>query len=226
MNNIVITGGSEGLGKVIAARLAGENNVIILDIKKDSLKVAEELGCKGKICDVTKPDEVKKTILEIEQEIGQIDVLINNAGIWIQGKLEDLSDEKAREVFEVNALGTIYMTKYALPAMKKRNSGTIINIVSTAGVTAKQERTIYNSSKWAMTGFTKCLQEELKGTNIRVMGMYPGFMKTSLFKNAGDDRSDFDKSLDPDELAKTIKFILSLDDTTSVTELAIRNIKH
>ncbi|MFH1855253.1 MAG: SDR family oxidoreductase [bacterium] len=235
---IVITGGGEGLGKTIAKRLvnperkefsdgARENKVIIVGIKPEIMEpAAKELNCECKICDITKVDEVKKTVSEIEKEFGQIDVLINNAGIWIQGLLEDSDDKRAKEVFEVNCLGTIYMTKYALPGMKKRNAGTIINIISQAGISAKPERSVYNASKWAMTGFTKCLQEELDGTNLRIMGMYPSFMNTTLFKNADISRDDFDKALDPDELAKTIEFILTLDPTTSITELGIRNIQY
>lgn len=224
---IVITGGGEGLGKTIAKRLIKENKIIIVGIKEEIMKpAAEELDCDYKICDITKVEEVKKTIKEIEEEHGKIDVLVNNAGIWIQGKLVDSDDERAQEVFNVNCLGTIYMTKYALPKMLDLNEGTIINIVSTAGVAAKTERSVYNASKWAMTGFTKCMQEELKGTNIRVMGMYPSFMNTTLFKNAGNHRDNYDLALDPDELAKTIEFILTLDPTTSLTEVGIRNIKY
>lgn len=222
---IIITGGGEGLGKVTAKRLAKSNKVVIVGIKEEIMKpAAEELGCDYKVCDITKVDEVKKTVAEIEEEHGQIDVLINNAGIWIQGLLEDSDDKRAQEVFNVNCLGTIYMTKYALPKMKEANSGTIINIISTAGTLAKPERSVYNASKWAMTGFTKCLQEELKGTNLRVMELYPSFMNTTLFKNAGNDRDNYDLALDPDELAKTIEFILELDPTTSLTEVGIKNI--
>jgi len=224
---VVITGGGEGLGKAIAKRLTGGNKVIIVGIKPEVMEAAaKELGCTAKICDITKVDQVKKTLEEIESEFGQIDLLINNAGIWIQGLLEDSDDTRAREVFEVNCLGTIYMTKYALVNMKRKNEGTIMNIISGAGVMAKPERSVYNASKWAMTGFTKCMQEELKGTNIRVMGFYPSLMKTNLFKNAGIKRDDYEKALDPDELAKTIEFILSLDPTTSLTEVGIRNINY
>ncbi len=101
-----------------------------------------------------------------------------------------------------------------------------MNIVSTAGVSAKPERSVYNASKWAMTGFTKCMQEELKDTNLRVMGLYPSFMNTTLFKNAGNERDNYDVALDPDELAKTIEFILTLQPTTSLTEVGIRNIQY
>lgn len=224
---IVITGGGEGLGKAIAKRLVANNKVVIVGIKPEVMEpAASELNCEYKICDITQAHQVEKTISEIEEGFGPIDVLINNAGIWIQGFLENSDDERIQEVFNVNCLGTIYMTKYALPKMKERGEGTIMNIISTAGIAAKTERSVYNSSKWAMTGFTKCLQEELKGTNIRVMGFYPSFMKTTLFKNAGVERADFDKALDPDELAKTIEFILTLDPTTSLTEVGIRNIKY
>lgn len=222
---IVITGAGEGLGKSIATRLAKENTVIILDNKPEPLEqTSKELNCKSFVCDITKPKEVKETVAEIISDHGKIDVLVNNAGIWIQGLLEDSDDERIAETFNVNCVGTIYMTKYVIPHMKKSDSGTIMNIISTAGIAAKAERSVYNSSKWAMTGFTKCIQDEVKGTTIRVMGFYPSLMRTNLFKNAGIDRNDYDKALDPDELAKTIEFVLSLDPTTSLPEVGIRNI--
>jgi len=224
---IVITGAAEGLGKAIATRLVKNNKVIILDTNEELLsKTAGELNCQTIVCDVSDPQQVKSTIEKIIESHGAIDILINNAGIWIEGLLESSDDEKIKRTFEVNCLGTIYMSKYVLPSMKQKNEGAIINIVSVSGLIAKSERSVYNSSKWAMTGFTKCLQEELKGTNIRVMGLYPSFMKTNLFKNAGVERGDYDKALDPDELAKTIEFILSLNSSTSFPEIEIKNIKY
>ena len=224
---IVITGGGQGLGKAIATRLAPHEQVIILDHKEDIVKpTAEKLNCQYKVCDITQPEIIKTTVGEIIADKGKIDVLVNNAGIWIQGLLEEGNDERIQEVFAVNCVGAILMTKYVLPHMKEKNSGTVIDIVSQAGITAKSERSIYNCSKWAMTGFTKCLQEELSGTNIRIIGIYPGLMKTNLFKNAGAERDDLEKALNPDELAKTIEFILTLDDTTSFPELGIKNIKY
>lgn len=222
---IVITGGGEGLGYAIAKRLVKESTVVILGNKPDVMERAgRELGCESKVCDITKPDQVKSAIAQVESSHGKIDILINNAGIWIQGLLEKSDDARIQETFDVNCVGTIYMTKYILPKMKESNTGTIMNIISQSGIATKAERSVYNASKWAMTGFTKCLQDELKGTKIRVMGFYPSFMKTTLFKNAGIDRDDFDKALDPDELAKTIEFILSLDESTSLPEVGIRNI--
>lgn len=224
---IVITGAAEGLGKTIAKRLVKDNKVIILDTNEELLlKTASELNCESIVCDVSDPQQVKSTIEKIIENHETIDVLINNAGIWIEGLLENSDDEKIERTFEVNCLGAIYMSKYVLPSMKQKNEGTIINIVSVSGLIAKAARSVYNSSKWAMTGFTKCLQEDLKGTNLRVMGMYPSFMKTTLFENAGIKRDDYDKALDPDELAKTIEFVLSLDPTTSFPEIEIRNIKY
>lgn len=223
---IVITGGAEGLGKTIAKRLVGKNKVILLDLNEKLLqKTAAELKCESVTCDITDAEQIKSVIDSIQSK-QNIDVLINNAGIWIQGLLEEADDKRIKQIFEVNCLGTVLTTKSVLPNMKKRNEGTIINIVSIAGLSAKPERSIYNSSKWAMTGFTRCLQQELKGTNIRVTGIYPGFMKTKLFENAGNSRSSYDEALDPDELAKTVEFILSLNQTTFFPDITIKNINN
>lgn len=224
---IVITGGAGGLGRAIIETLAGNNTIIALDKDENKLnELKDQTSCQTALCDITNAEEVKNTIEQILQDHQKIDVLINNAGIWIQGPLTENDDEKIAQTFAVNCLGTIYTTKYVLPAMQKQDSGTIINIVSMAGLLAKSDRSVYNSSKWAMTGFTKCLQEDVKDTNIKVSGIYPALINTDLFKNGDIVRDDLDRGLDPREIAKTIELILSLDPTTSLDQVAIKNIRY
>ncbi len=92
--------------------------------------------------------QVEKCTNEIIEEFGKIDILINNAGLWIQEKLEENDEKRIHDVIDVNLLGTIYMTKAVIPIMKKNQDGIIININSQAGINHKAERVVYNASKW------------------------------------------------------------------------------
>ena len=152
---IVITGGSDGLGKTLAESLSKENNVIILATNEDKLKlVANDNSCKYKVCDVSDYTEVEKTITEIITENNKIDVLVNNAGLWIQEELDTNDSDRIKSVIEVNLLGTINVSKAVIPSMKENKDGLIININSQAGINHKAERVVYNASKWGVTGFS------------------------------------------------------------------------
>lgn len=220
MKIILITGGSDGLGKAIATRLAPSNKVIILSSNEDKLKVvAQELGCEYKVCDVRDYTQAEKVI----SEIGTIDCLVNNAGLWIQGPLDKNDPQRIHEVLEVNTLGVINMTKAVIPAMKQRGSGLIININSQGGFYAKAERGVYTATKWAITGFTKAMQPELAPHGIAVTGIYPGMMKTDMFRKMGIEK-DMSKGLEPEEVAKTIEFLLTFDKPTIFPEIGIKHI--
>lgn len=220
MKTVLITGGSDGLGKAIAARLASKYKVVIVSTNEDKLKaVAEELGCAYKICDVRDYSQAARTIAEI----GAIDCLINNAGLWTQGPLDENDPERIHEVLEVNTLGVINMTKAVIPIMKQQQAGLIININSQAGLYAKAERGVYTASKWAITGFTKAIQPELAPHGIAVTGIYPGMMKTDMFNKMGIEK-DMSKGLDTEEVAKTIEFLLSFDKPTMFPEIGIKHI--
>ncbi|HEX6258525.1 MAG TPA: SDR family oxidoreductase [Candidatus Saccharimonadales bacterium] len=221
MKTIVITGGSDGLGKALAEKLAPENKVIILARSKAALHtIAQDLGCAYYVCDVRDAKQVAGTFEKITKEHGKIDVLINNAGVIVNGELDKISDETIENVITTNTLGTIYAAKQAFARMKQQQQGLILNVVSTAGLTAKATRGVYNASKWAITGFTKALQEEAAEYNVRVTGFYPGTIKTNLFAKAGLPISG--KALTTDQAVKAIEFVLSCDDEVLVPEIGVR----
>lgn len=118
--NIVITGGSDGLGKTLATSLSRNNNVIILATNEENLKqLSSEVNCKYKACDVRDYSIVESTINSIIDEIGKIDVLINNAGLWIQEELDFNNSDRIKSVVDVNLLGVINCSKAVIPFMKK-----------------------------------------------------------------------------------------------------------
>jgi 3-oxoacyl-[acyl-carrier protein] reductase len=221
MRTIVITGGSDGLGKALAAKLSSENKVIILARTEAALrKIALEIGCEYYVCDVRDARQVASTFNKIIEQHGKIDVLINSAGVIVNAELVDIPDETIENVITTNTLGTIYAAKAALIHMKQQKEGLILNVVSTAGLTAKATRSIYNASKWAITGFTKALQEEAAEYNVRVTGFYPGTIRTNLFAKAGLPLNG--KALTAEQAAKAIEFVLSCDENVLVPEIGIK----
>ncbi len=223
---IIITGGSEGLGYQIAKTLVFDYKVIILAREETKLKQsASELKCDFEVCDVSDGDAIEKSVQSIIKKHSRIDCLINNAGVWVEGELGKNNPKDIKRMLDVNTLGTILFSRAVIPQMEQQKEGTIINIISQAGFYAKAERSVYTASKFAITGFTKSLQLELAKYGIRVTGVYPGKMETKMFEKVGIEKNMSD-SLDIQEVAKTIQFILSLDQTTQFTEIGIKNIKN
>ncbi|HET9411806.1 MAG TPA: SDR family oxidoreductase [Candidatus Saccharimonadales bacterium] len=223
MKTIVITGGSDGLGKALAETLAPSNKVIILARNQAALHaIATDIGCNYYVCDVRSSTQVSQTFTQIIKDHGKIDVLINNAGVIVNGELDQIADETIENVITTNTLGTIYAAKQAFARMKQQKEGLIINVVSTAGITAKATRGIYNASKWAITGFTKALQEEAADHNVRVTGFYPGTIKTDLFAKAGLPRNG--KALTTGQAVRAIEFVLSCDNGVLVPEIGMKHI--
>ena len=218
---VLITGGSDGLGKAIAETLSLKYRVVILARDQKKLEeVAKNFSCKFLMCDITDQKQVEKAVGDIIKEFGRIDCLVNNAGIFIEGPLEKNQPDAIQEVIDINVVGTMLMTRVVLPHMKAAGSGLIININSQAGLLARPERSVYHASKWAITGFTKCMQLELGATGIKIVGIYPGKMDTKIFKKAGIAKN-MKNAVDPREVAKVVEFILERDDDVLIPDVSI-----
>lgn len=219
---VLISGGSDGLGRSIAEQLKSTYEVIILSPHKEKLEaVAAELDVDYYVVDVADYHAVEQVVADILQKHGRIDCLVNNAGLWIQGPLAENSPDRIKEVLEVNTLGTVNLSKAVIPSMKAAQRGLIINIISQAGFYAKAERTIYTASKFAITGFTKSLESELSPYGIAVTGLYPGKLKTKMFEKMGIEK-DMSDALDPAVVAKTVEFVLSLGPDVVLPEIGIK----
>ena len=226
MKTIVITGGSDGLGKTLTETFSKENNVIILATNEEKMKlVAEENNCSYKVCDVSDYEIVEKAISEIIEEYNKIDVLINNAGLWIQEELDKNDSDRIKSVIEVNLLGTINVSKAVIPSMKENRDGLIININSQAGINHKAERVVYNASKWGVTGFSKSLQDEVAKYGIRVTDVMPGMMKTEMFSKMNIEKN-MANGLDTKEVARLIQFIIDTPSDVMIPEVGIKNINN
>lgn len=193
---IVVTGAGTGLGREIAIKAAKEDMMVILvgrtesEIKEVKNKIIDN---KGKatyfVCDIRDIAKIKETVKKIFSQFKKIDILVNNAGIWTDEDLEKENPNKRKEALETNVLGNINFTYEVLPHFKKRNSGYIFNVISTAGASDTPAGNnvlwkTYGATKWAMTGFTKALREELQDTKIKVTAFHPAGFESMLYEKA------------------------------------------
>ena len=223
---ILITGGSDGLGKTLATDLAKDNQVIIMATNEDKLKkVSKEIGCDYYIADVSSFYEVDEKMCYLENKYGKVDVLINNAGLWIQEELDQNEPDRIEEVVKVNLLGVINVTKSVIPIMKENKEGLIINVNSQAGINYKAERVVYNASKWGVTGFCKSLEPELAKYGVRVTNLMPGMMKTDMFKKM-DIEKNMANGLDTKEVARLVRFLIDTPKDVTIPEVGIKNINN
>jgi len=181
---VVITGGSKGLGKGLAeAFVKNGSKVIITSTNYSELEqTAHAIGADGCVIDVTSPVETEALAKQLVDKYGRIDIWINNAGIQIAPSgIEDVSIDKLKKLFYVNYFGYFYGMQSALRLMKTLDSGTIININSTAGLSGKPGLSAYVSSKFALKGLTESVREEIKDTNINLYQIFPGGIQTDIY---------------------------------------------
>ncbi len=210
---ILITGASSGLGFSLAKLLVSKGcKVYGIGRSESGVKQAKKaLNKKSFICEVCDVTDAKQ-VEQLVGKVGVVDVLINNAGVWLEGLLQDNPAEDISRTIDVNLKGVIYMTKQMLPLMVRRNNGIIVNVSSTSGTSPKISQSVYVASKWGVTGFTKSLQMDLKDTNIKVVGFYPGGMRTKMFAKAGNPKENQDW-MDTDTVAEIVVSILEQDDS-------------
>jgi NADP-dependent 3-hydroxy acid dehydrogenase YdfG len=213
----VVTGASDGIGRHVALKLAKEGVSLALiarneerlnSVKEECIKLGSP-KVEHFVCDISKRDEVKETVSKVISSFNSVDILLNIAGVWQKlNLLENISDEEIENVLDINLKGLIMMTKELTPFLKKETESIIINVSSRSGVVANAQQAVYSASKWGVTGFTEVLKVDLKGTNIRVAGLYQGKTQTDIFLKTGDS-VDTTKGSKPEDLADVIVFMLS-----------------
>jgi len=213
MNNqktktIIITGASKGLGKAIAESLyQTEFNLILICRHADSIKIPDTVNNNRiliKSVDVTNDSEVNSVVQETVNRFGQIDVLINNAGHFVEKNIDQASISEFDAVFDTNIKGMFIFSRAVVPYMKKNKSGLIINVGSkiTHKTNLAPGRTLYATSKYAVEGFSLALQRELQPFRIRVTALLPSTMQTFASFSTR-------KYLALKDITETIKLIIS-----------------
>jgi len=218
---VVITGGTKGLGRALAEQfVAKECRVIICAREKDEVEtVAKEIGATPFVADVTKEADMKALADFAIASFGRIDIWINNAGVWMPHvPVEQLDIERVKKLFEVNVFGVMSGSKYALAQMRKQEKGTIINIISISGLVGHPLSSGYAASKWAVRGFAESLRAECKESAIKVISVYPSYMKTDLFNEQKPE--DLENYMPPESVAQ--KILENLEQENPREELIIK----
>lgn len=199
---VFISGGSRGIGAACVKyfAMAGASvgftyNESVAAASKLEKRFSKITKCKSYKVDVCDELQIKNSILSFIKDFGGIDVLVNNAGIWKEGKLNKLSLEKWEETIKINLTSMFLFTKYAAPQMKLKHYGKIINISSTAGQRGEAHYSHYAASKGGMISFTKSLAAELGQFNINVNSVAPGWVLTDMSKSVLTNKKNLEEEL-------------------------------
>lgn len=227
MNKLaIITGGTRGIGKQIALIFAKEGYNIAINYRtenedlKNTKKEIEEnnVKCFTFQGDVTNFKDCEQFVKQIVEEFGNIDVLVNNAGITRDTLLMRMKEEDFKQVIDTNLIGTFNVTKNVISYMMKARSGRIINISSVVGISGNAGQTNYAASKAGIIGFTKSLAKEVASRNITVNAVAPGFIDTQMTAILKEDiKEDIAKKIPlkrmgtPQDVANVVKFLASSD---------------
>lgn len=224
----LVTGAGKGIGRAVALALAqeGVHVGLLARTEKDLIAVAGEiklLGVKTSVvtADVSKIDEVNAAVKKVLNELGPIDILINNAGTGTFGKFLELEPEVWENQIKINVFGVYYTTRAVLPQMIERKAGDIINISSTAGKTGSAVTSAYSASKFAVFGLSESLMQEVRKHNIRVTALAPSTIVTDLAQSANLITGDAEKVMHPEDFAELIIAQLKLNPRIFVKEASI-----
>jgi 3-oxoacyl-[acyl-carrier protein] reductase len=222
----LVTGASRGIGLAIAGSLADLGAKIGL-CSRDPERldgVAREFERQGVSvasvpADISQPDEIAPLVQKIEQSLGPIEILVNNAGIGFFAPLQEATETQWDAVLDTNLKAVFLLSKAVAPGMISRRSGHIINIASLAGKNAFAGGAIYCASKWGLLGLTQCMAEDLRPHNIRVSAVCPGSVATDFSPHAGKDTS---KLLQPQDIAHAVEVIVTQAPQSFISEILLR----
>jgi NADP-dependent 3-hydroxy acid dehydrogenase YdfG len=232
MNNvngkiILVTGGGQGLGAAICRTMAEDGaKVIAVDVNEaklqNTVKEISDSGGNIKSYSMNVGDEknVEEVINQIIKEYGNIDAVINNAGIDYTKSIEEISYDEWNQVIKVNLTGPFNVSKAVYPFMKKNGSGHIVNITSTAAKRAWPNASAYHASKWGLLGFSHALHSEARKDNIKVTALIAGGMQTPFILERFPE-VDPDVLQDPKNVAETIKYILCQPSASVIPEVMV-----
>jgi NADP-dependent 3-hydroxy acid dehydrogenase YdfG len=235
-----VTGASSGIGEATVLALAGAGAAVALGARrKDRLDaLAERISSDGGRAlaieaDVSEQAEAESFLSRTAEELGGVDILINNAGLMLLGPFEGADPDEWRRMVDVNVLGLLYCTRAALPLMRERGGGHIVNVSSVAGRVASAGVGVYNATKWAVGGFSEALRQETLHANVRVTLIEPGMVTTELASHNSNPavvqaiehmRSQLEP-LTAEDIAESIYFAITAPEHMSINELLVRPTK-
>ena len=223
MRNVLITGGSRGIGLVIARRLAaaGYQAIAVARRESEELRVAKaELSKSGgslqfRACDLSAVDAIPGFVKTLRDEFGAIYGLVSNAGISTEGLLATMHNSQIEALVQLNVLSPIMLTKYVVRHMMADGKGRIVNISSIIASTGYNGLSVYGATKAAATGFTRSLAREVGKLGITVNAIAPGFIATELTQGLSDDarqriagRSALRRLPETDDVAQMVEYLM------------------
>src|SRR5687767_15714963 len=224
----VVTGGTKGIGRAITESLieAGVNVSFSARHESEIERAAAELSqagsarAAGLFCDVRDEAQVKACFAQTVEKFGGIEIVVNNAGIGMFATVESMSAEDFRAVIETNLCGVFYCCHQAIPLLRQRGGGYIINISSLAGTNAHPRMAAYNASKFGLNGFSEALMQEVRHDNIKVSYIMPGSVNTHF----GGDEPGPDQAwqLQPQDIARVVLDLLHNESRALASRVEIR----
>jgi 3-oxoacyl-[acyl-carrier protein] reductase len=225
----LVTGATQGIGRAtalalgragyrvgICARTESKIRNLVTHLKEEGIEAA------GAAADVGEPDQVSRAVEQVTSALGEIDVLVNNAGVLIAKPLEELTLDDWDTTMATNLRSLFLVTRAVLPSMRRRQQGTIVNVASLAGRNGFVGGTAYTASKHAVLGFSKSLMLETRKENIRVIAVCPGSVATGMLQEQPMLKSNPERILRPEDVADTIVHAVTLPGRALVSELDIR----
>jgi 3-oxoacyl-[acyl-carrier protein] reductase len=211
----LVTGASRGIGRAIAEELARAGASVVLGYrsgKDEAEELAAAIGGRAVQADVSSPEDAKRLV----EEAGDVDVLVNNAGLTRAGLLARMPDDDWRTVIETNLSSVFYTCRAVTRPMMKKRGGSIVNISSIVGVHGNWGQTNYAASKAGIIGFTKSLARELGSRNVRANVVAPGYVKTALTDVLPEEataamvsQTPLGRVAEPEEIAGAVRFLAS-----------------
>ncbi|WP_158735677.1 SDR family NAD(P)-dependent oxidoreductase [Alteribacillus sp. YIM 98480] len=205
-----MTGAARGIGKEIALTLAKKGlGVGLCDISPEVKNICKEIEAMGvpaaaEVMDVSNETEVFQSYYNIREKLGSVDVLINNAGIGKLKSFIEYSTEEWMNTFSVNVHGAFLFSRSALPSMIEQRNGLVVNVASIWGLRGARGRSAYASTKHAMVGMSRCLADECRPYQVRVVALCPGNVLTDLSSSTSGEKSDW---MHPSDVANIVGFL-------------------
>ena len=233
----LVTGASSGIGEATAIALAEAGAAVAIGARrKDRLDVlAAKLRDDGARVlqldlDVTDEQACVAAVARTREELGGLDVLVNNAGVMLLGTIVGADTEDWRRMLDTNVLGLMYMTHAAIEGMVEQGSGDLVNISSVAGRTARKGAGVYNASKWAVNAFSESLRQEVTGRGVRIGLVEPGAVATELTshitqpeaKAAAESTHATMRRLQSEDIARAVLYLVTQPPHVAINEVLVR----
>ena len=224
---IIVTGSSKGIGKACAEEFAKMGwELAICSRSEEDLKLQQRqllnIGAKNVLfqaVDLSKKEQVNKFGQFVLDNWSELDILLNNAGIYIGGKVTEEEDESLEKMIDTNLYSAYYLTKQLLPVILKTKGSYIFNMCSIASLFAYPNGGSYSISKFALHGYTKCLREELKDQGVRVSAILPGATWSNSWAGV---ELPYERIMPPEDIAKTVSYAYHLSHSTVVEDIVLR----